>query len=183
MGSRARAREKERTVEVNEEKLRSPRDGDAMTRSRRRKRPPRDDTSPGYNRFSFRIRSVLRKFDNVNRSRVLVPTRSHVVSRRFNRVKDIDPQVKAEHVHGHAKYSHCHGLFKFATLLYLVHQIAAVHVFHHEVQTVLQRKAESGYRKPPTASKCSLNLSSRETHICVRERERERASLRALRSL
>lgn len=36
-------------------------------------RADRRDTSPGHNRFSFHIRNVLRKFDNVNRSRVPVP--------------------------------------------------------------------------------------------------------------
>lgn len=58
-----------------------------------------DETHLPYNRFSFRIRNASRKFDNVNRSRVAACV-VVIVSRRFNRVKDIDPQVKAEHVHG-----------------------------------------------------------------------------------
>lgn len=66
----------------------------------------RDETHrPGYNRFSFRYSERVGKVRHgVNRSRVLViprRRRHRRLSRRFNRVKDIDPQVKAEHVHEH----------------------------------------------------------------------------------
>ena len=34
-------------------------------------------------------------------------------------------------------YSHSHGLLELATVLDLVHQVAAVHKLHHEIQPVL----------------------------------------------
>lgn len=138
------------------EELRHLRESIATLRTERVKikvaRASRRDTSFGYNRFSFRIRNV-RKFDNVNRSREFsMRRRSHVVvgaliELRLS-IRKLKRSARARAracTHTHTlKYSHCHWLFKFATLLYLVHQIAAVHVFHHEVQAILKRKAESG---------------------------------------
>ena len=37
---------------------------------------------------------------------------------------------------------HGHGLLELSEMLYLVHEVAAVHKFHHEIQTVLKRKEQ-----------------------------------------